>query len=412
MKVNRILITAIAAVMTVSLFACSSSPAAILPAQTPSAAAPSVTPEPSPSATPPQQVTTLHIGMYSDGADPYVKLIHDALQVCANEDPTCHWTIDYKAGQKTPADQLQSVKDFITAQCDALVVIQNSVDATSQCITKAKAVGIPYFGAVRSFASASNATDAAGSCVFDFVQEGKYAGAEGAKSGAKKLVMIEGQLVQESASDQALGYLQAYQESGKNLGGATAQDIVTKQSKVKQNGQQDITVVYWASGGGLAASAQKTMAKAISSLGPKGFDGVYTENDLMMEGVLAAIKSAGLDASKYYLSSGGGSEESWDWVKNGTVQCDVNQSAALEGDTLYQQIKAYFTKQPYRKYVYPYLTEFDANNMNQVFESLIPCTSIEQYMSLRTQNKFVHDITDPKFIDIANMGNTDSPDVS
>ena len=84
----------------------------------------------------------------------------------------CDWNIDYKVGQNTAAEQLQAVEDFITAGYDAIVVIQNSPDTTSECITKCKDAGIPYFGAAHYFGQVPNAKDAAGSCCYDFIEAG------------------------------------------------------------------------------------------------------------------------------------------------------------------------------------------------------------------------------------------------
>ena len=418
---KKFIMIAIVAVLVVALLACSSTPAASSAAASSAAASEAASSAAASSAAPASSAaasasaakeTKLTIGMYADGADSYYQAIKDTMQACADADPTCKWTIDYKVGQNTAAEQLSAVENFITAKYDAMVVIQNSVDTTSECITKAKAAGIPYFGAAHSFATAANATDAAGSCCFDFVQEGKYAGEQGVKAGAKKLIMIEGQLGQGSASDQTLGYLLAYQEAGKNMGGVTAQDIAEQKSQVKQDGKQEIAVVGWASGGWFADPAQKAMANFITSLGPDGFDSVYAQNDPMMEGVLQAMKDAGLDPSKYYLSAGNGREESWAWVKAGTIKCDVNQSAALEGDVLYQQVKAYFTGETYRKYIHPYLNEYDTSNIATLESSLVPFTDTKAYMEKRNAKSIVYDINDPKFVDIANMGNTNPPAAS
>lgn len=402
MKKKRILMIAFIAVLAVGLLACTTNnpPATSAAPSTATSAAPTT----SGTGTASGQVLTLHIGMYADGADSYYQVLHDAMQACANDDPTCQWTIDYKVGQNTAAEQLQAVENFITAKYDAMVVIQNSVDTTSECIAKAKAAGIPYFGAVHSFGTAKNATDAAGSCGYDFVLEGKLAGDQAIKAGAKKVVMIEGQLGQGTAGAQTLGYLQAYEAAGKNLGGVTAEQLATQKNSAKQDGKQDITVVGWASGGWFADPAQKAMANFITSLGPNGFDSVYVQNNPMMEGVLQAMKDAGLDPAKYFLSSGNGREISWQWVKDGVIDADVNQTAALEGDVIYQQVKGYFLKQNYRKYVHPYMTEYDASNVNSV--ALIPFSDVTQYMEQRNAGKFVHDITDPKFTDMPNMGTT------
>jgi ABC-type sugar transport system substrate-binding protein len=399
---KKILMIALIAVLAVGLLACSSTtPAessAAASSEAPASSEAAATESASESAS--AEVLTLDIGMYADGADSYYQVMHDTLQACADEDPTCDWTVNYKVGQNTAAEQLQAVEDFITAGYDAIVVIQNSVDTTSECITKCVDAGIPYFGAAHNFATAPNASDAAGSVCYNFVEEGYLAGEVGQARGASKLIMIEGQLGQGSASAQTEGYLQAYEDAGANMGGVTATALATDKEGAKQDGTQDITVVGWASGGWFADPAQKAMTDFITSLGADGFDSVYAQNDPMMEGVLAAIQDAGLNPSDYYLSAGNGREISWQWVKDGTIQADVNQSAALEGDAVYQQIKAYFNGEDYRKYIHPYLTPYNTDNITEVWDSLVPFSDVDAYMAGRAAGNFVTDINDPKFTDI------------
>lgn len=400
MKLKTMLLAIFIPVFTVALLACSSTATTTTSSVSPSASA--ATTSPSPSAI--NKIKSLKVGMYAGSADPYYQLLHDTLQACANDDTDCKWTVDFRVGPQSPDAQLQAAMDFLSADYDALVFIQDSAEATSKCIDKAKAARVPYFGAYSSFATSSNAKNAAGSCCYDFVQTGKYAGEQAVKSGAKKLIVVESQINQGSTSDQTLGYLLAYQEAGKNLGGSTAQQIAEQKSKAKQDGKQEIKVVSWVSGGGTASSTQQAMAAAIKSLGPQGFDSVYVQSDAMMEGVIDAMKDANLDPSKYFLSACGGTEKSLDWIKDGTIKCDVNLSAALEGDVLYQQIKAYFTGEKYRKYIHPYLTEFDASNIDQVTGMLIPSTDGKTYIAARKANKFAHNISDSKFTDIEKMG--------
>ena len=391
---KKVLLIALIAVLAVGLLACNndnSAATSAAPSASVSAAAPGT------SAAASGEKLTLNIGMYADGADSYYQVLHDTLQACADADPDCAWKVDYKVGQNTAAEQIQAVEDFITSKYDAVVVIQNSPDATSECIAKAKDAGIPYFGACHSFASIANAADAAGSCAFDFIQAGKYAGQDAAQRGVKKVIMIEGQLGQGTASAQSEGFLTAYEEAGKSLGGVTAADLAAKKTGAKQDGTQELTVVGWASGGWFADPAQKAMTDYITSLGPTGFDGVYAQNDPMMEGVLAAMTDAGLNPSDYWLGACNGREMSWDWVANKTITMDVNQSAALEGDTVYQQIKAYFTGQTYRKYVHPYLTPYNIDDI--ATKSLVPFSDVNEYMTQRAANKFPHDITGAEWTD-------------
>jgi len=339
----------------------------------------------------------LSIGFYADGADSYYQVMVDTMKACADLDPECDWTIDYKVGQNTAAEQLQAVEDFITSGYDAIVVIQNSPDTTSECIEKCKAAGIPYFGAAHSFASAENRKDAAGSCCYDFVQAGVYAGEDAMNRGVKKVIMIEGQLGQGSASAQTEGFLRAYEDAGKSLGGVTAQELAANKTEAKQDGSQDIEVIFWASGGWFSDPAQKAMTDAITSFGADGFDGAYVQNDPMMEGVLLAMEDAGLDSSKYWLGASNGREISWQWVKDKVITMDVNQTAALEGDTLYQQVKAFFKGEEYRKYIHPYLTPYNIDDVNNV--ALVPFSDVNAYMDGREAGDFVRDINDPKFVD-------------
>ncbi|MDD3776201.1 MAG: sugar ABC transporter substrate-binding protein [Actinomycetota bacterium] len=346
---------------------------------------------------PAAEVQTLDIGFYADGADSYYQVMVDTMQACADADPETEWTIDYKVGQNTAAEQLQAVEDFITAGYDAIVVIQNSADTTSECITKCQAAGIPYFGAAHSFASAPNATDAAGSCCYNFVEAGVYAGEDALARGVKKVINIEGQLGQGSAGAQTLGFLKAYEDAGMSLGGPTAEEVATKKTEASLDGTQDIEVVFWASGGWFSDPAQKAMTDAITSLGVDGFDGAYVQNDPMMEGVLMAMEEAGLNSSDYWLGASNGREISWQWVKDGVITMDVNQTAALEGDTLYQQVKAHFNGDEYRKYIHPYLTPYNVDNINDV--ALVPFSDVDAYMAGREAGDFVTDINDPKFVD-------------
>jgi ABC-type sugar transport system substrate-binding protein len=401
---KKILMIALIAVLAVGLIACTSTtPAESSEAASSEAASSEAATESASEAASEEasgEVITLDIGFYADGADSYYQAIDDVLVALADQDPECDWTVNYKVGQNTAAEQLQAVEDFITSGYDVIIVIQNSVDTTSECITKCVEAGIPYFGAGHNFASASNASDAAGSCCYNFVDEGYYCGDFAYNEGASKLIMIEGQLGQGSASDQTLGYLQAYEDAGASLGGVTAEELATEKDGATLDGTQEIEVVGWASGGWFADPAQKAMTDFITSLGADGFDSVYAQNDPMMEGVLAAIEDAGLNPSDYTLSAGNGREISWQWVQDGTIKADVNQPATMEGCVLYQQIKAWAQGEEYRKYIHPYLTGYDVNNITEVLPTLIPFTDTANFVEGYNSGAFVTDINDPLFTDI------------
>jgi len=343
------------------------------------------------------EVQTLSIGFYADAADSYYQVAVDTFNACAEADPECDWDVTFKVGQSTAAEQLQAVEDFIIAGYDAMIVIQNNPDTTSECIVKAVDAGIPYFGNTHSFASVSNREDAAGSVAYDFVQAGMYAGEDALARGVEKLINIEGVLGQGSAAAQTLGFLKAYEDAGKSLGGYTAEEVAADKMELSLDGTQEIEVVFWASGGWFSDPAQKAMTDAITSLGPDGFDGAYVQNDPMMEGVLLAMEEAGLNSSDYWLGASNGREISWQWVKDKVITMDVNQTAALEGEALYQQVKAYFKGEEYRKYIHPYLTPYNIDNINDV--ALVPFSDVDKYMEGRAAGDYVTDIDDPKFKD-------------
>jgi ABC-type sugar transport system substrate-binding protein len=337
------------------------------------------------------------IGFYSDAADDYYKVLVDTFTELSKADPECDWDVQGVVGASTAAEQLKAVEDFITAGCDAICVIQNNADTTSECIAKAKDAGIPYFGACHNFSQVTNAKDAAGSCCYDFVQAGVYAGEDALARGAKNIIMIEGVLGQGSAGAQSLGFIKAYADAGKDIGKLTADEYATQ--KPTDGGGADLNIVFWASGNWFADPAKKAMTDAITALGKDGFDGAYVQNDEMMDGAIQAIQEAGLNPADYWLGASNGKEKSWTWVADGTTKMDVNQTAALEGDVVYQQVKAYFAGAEYRKYIHPYLTPF--KNEDVASKQLIPFSDVKEYISQRTAGKFVYDINDAKFLDNA-----------
>jgi len=363
------------------------------------------TPEPAPAPAPVPEDTTETapapagaptIGLYADAADSYYQLLNDAL-VGVAEIIGFDCKVDFKVGQSTADEQLRAVEDFITAGYDAICVIQNNPNTTSECIEKAVQAGIPYFGMTHDFSSVPNSNDAAGAICYDFFDGGYLAGVDACARGVAKVVMIEGVLGQGSAGVFSWGFLQAYEDEGKSLGGYTAEEIAKLKSEVNLDGTQDVEIVFWASGNWFAEAAQKAMQDAITSLGRDGWDGAYVQNNPMMEGVIVAIQDAGLSPSDYWLGSCNGREISWGWVQEGLVTMDVNQPGAMEGAMLAQQLKAYFAGESFRQYLHPYMTPYSIDNIDQLLPSLVPATDIDAFLLGFAAGNFTTDINDPKF---------------
>jgi ABC-type sugar transport system substrate-binding protein len=322
------------------------------------------------------------IGYYMDAADDYYKAGFQVFEALGKEKG---WEIISVVGQGTAPEQLSAVQNFITQKVDAIVVVQNSPQTTSECLKLALAANIPYFGLTQT---SPNEPGLVAFSSFDWVADGKLAGVSAIAHNVKKVIVIEGKLGQGAAGGQTNGFFSAYKEAGKDIG-----DILNNVGVV--GGGADLQAVFWGSGGWFADPAKKAMQDAITALGPNGFDGAYVENDEMMTGALQAMQEAGLDTSKYWLGASNGKEKSWDWVEKGITTMDVNQPPTLEADILFQQVSANFDGKEFKKGIFCPLKAFDKTNMDR--NSMVPWI-LADYMAKRAANAFIWDINDPSFI--------------
>ncbi len=322
------------------------------------------------------------IGYYMDASDDYYKAGFQVFKALATKSG---WEVLDVVGQGTAPEQISAVENFITQKVDALVVVQNSPETTSECLKKAAAAGIPEFHLTHN---PPNQPGLAGFAGFDWVYDGELAAQSAIKHNVKRVIMIEGKLGQGTAAGQTQGFVQGYQKAGKDIGNLL--DSVG----VKGAGGKDLQVVFWGSGGWFADPAKKVMQDAITSLGPDGFDGAYVQNDEMMTGALQAMQEAGLDPSKYWLGSSNGKEKSWDWVAKGLVTMDVNQTPTLEADIAFQQITAHFAGKPYKKAVFVNFMPYEKDTVDK--SKMIPWI-LDDYMAKREANAFKYDINDPVF---------------
>jgi ABC-type sugar transport system substrate-binding protein len=322
------------------------------------------------------------IGYYMDNSDDFYKAGYQVFATLAEREG---WKVLDVVGQGTAPDQLAAVENFITQRVDAMVVVQNSPQTTSECLKLAKAAGIPEFHLTHNPPNEPGLTGFSG---FDWVTIGDLAGQSAMKLKAKRIIMIEGKLGQGTASGQTMGFLQAYKKAGKDVGNAL------ESVGIKGAGGKDLQIVFWGSGNWFADPAKKVMQDAITSLGPKGFDGVYVQNDEMLTGALQAMQEAGLDTSKYWIGSSNGKEKSWKWVASGQVTMDVNECPTLEADICFQQIKAQFAGKPFKKAVFVSIIPYDKKTLDA--SKLVPWI-LEDYMRKRDAKAFKFDINDPVF---------------
>ena len=381
---KKLLILTLAVIMMLAVTACGSNPATPAPASEAPATEASAAEAPAteaPAAEAPAGEAKL-IGYYKDAADDYYKAGYEVFESLAKAEG---WEIIDVVGQGTAPEQISAVENFITGGVDAIVCIQNSPQASAECIEKANAANIPIFFATHNPPNDPLPTGFAG---YNWVQTGKYAGESAIAHGVKRIIMIEGKLGQGTASGQTEGFVKAYEEAGLDIG-----DALTIGGK----GGADLQIVFWGSGGWFADPAKKAMQDAITSLGKDGFDGAYVQNDEMMDGAIQAMEEAGLNPGDYWLGSSNGKEKSWKWVEEGKVTMDVNQTPTLEADLVFQQIKAHFAGQPYKRFVYSALKPYEKDTLDVA--SFVPYIR-DDYMAKREAGAFVYDINDPQFVEM------------
>ncbi|MEG0257699.1 MAG: sugar ABC transporter substrate-binding protein [Christensenella sp.] len=336
---KKIIAVVVCVLMLATVFAgCAPAPAASsAPAEAPAESAKAPAADASKPAEAGKEIT---IGYYKDAADDYYKAGYEVFQALIAADPeTAGWKIIDKVGEGTAAEQISAVEDFITTGVDAIVIVQNSPEASSECIAKANAAGIPYFAATHK-PKIKDGQEIASMVAYNFVEAGEMAGKSAMAHNVNKLILIEGKLGQGGAAEQTDGFIKAYADAGKDVG--TLWDKEAKKANLDGKGGKDLEIVFKGSGGWFADPAKKAVTDAITSLGKDGFNGAYIQNDEMMDGGIQAIEEAGLNPADYWLGSSNGKEKSWKWADEGKVTMDVNQTPTLEADYMYQIVKDYF----------------------------------------------------------------------
>jgi ABC-type sugar transport system substrate-binding protein len=311
------------------------------------------------------EAKSITVGYFKAAADDYYKAGWDVFNALAVKEG---WEVYEIMGDGTDAKMLAAIEDFITQKVDAIVCVQTTSASGAEVAKKAKEADIPFFSLTHQPDAIAGFEPTGASC-YDWIQTGIYAGDSALEYGAEKIIMIEGVQGQGTAAGQTIGFLQSYEDAG-----------------------QAVEVVFTGYGNWFAQGALKAMDEALAAVGPDGFDGVYVHNDEMLDGVLQAIENAGLDSSNYWMGSSNGKEKSWVWVADGKVTMDVNQTASLEADLVFQMIQAEFAGTEYKHYVYSMLKPFTKDNM----DNLVPY-GLDAYMKGREEGAFTYELKDPVF---------------
>ena len=339
--------------------------------------------------TPPKSDGKRHltVGYYMDGADDYYKCGLDVVTYLGENDDEFEWEIISRVGEWRAVDQLAAVEDFITMGVDAMIIVQNSPEASRESIEKANAAGIPYF-ALAQRPWITKDLDLAGFVVTPITVSYDI-GKSAAASGASRFIFIEGALGQDYVSDFTRYILQAFHEAGKDIGGFW-NEKENRADETFQGSSPDFEIVFRGSGNFMTEPAKSLMADAIVSLGPDGFDGIIVGNDEMVDGVLQAMEEAGIDPKPYWIGTSNGKEKSWPWIREGIIDFEISQTPTLEADYMFQIVKDYFGANKIEwKYKFNTCTPFTIDNIDDI--TLIPY-NVKSYFEVRASGKLDYDV--------------------
>jgi D-xylose transport system substrate-binding protein len=192
--------------------------------------------------------------------------------------PSCE--IIYQNATQDAAKQQQQAEAAITQGAKVLVLDAVDVASAGAIVNRAKQQKIPVLSYGRLVADAP--LDYYVSIdPFKVGQQQAQVQLEALKAAGKtnpKIVMINGSPTDSNSAPYKKGAEQVYKEGGAKI--------------VKSYDTPD-----WS-----PDKAQQQMEQTITSLGKSGFDAVYVANDGMAGGAIAAMKSAGMDPAKFYVT--------------------------------------------------------------------------------------------------------------
>jgi D-xylose transport system substrate-binding protein len=196
--------------------------------------------------------------------------------------PTC--TILYSNASQDAAKQQQQAEAAITNGANVLVLDAVDVKSVGAIVKHANQKKIPVIAYDRLISDA----DIASYVSFDNVLQGRIQAKTllddlGSAAAGKSIVMVNGAPTDPSAGDYKKGAHEVFDKSAIKIG-------------------KEYDTPDWS-----PDKAQRQMEQAITALGKSGFVGVYSANDGMASGIIAAMKSAGI-APASRPTTGGDSE--------------------------------------------------------------------------------------------------------
>jgi D-xylose transport system substrate-binding protein len=192
--------------------------------------------------------------------------------------PSCE--IIYENATQDAAKQQQQAEAAITRGAKVLVLDAVDVASAGSIVTRAKQANIPVlsYGRLVSNAPLDYYVSIDPFKVGQQQAQVQLAALKAAGKSAPRIVMINGSPTDSNSAPYKKGAEQIYKNGGAKI--------------VKSYDTPD-----WS-----PDKAQQEMEQTITSLGKTGFDAVYVANDGMAGGAIAAMKSAGLDPGKLYVT--------------------------------------------------------------------------------------------------------------
>jgi D-xylose transport system substrate-binding protein len=189
--------------------------------------------------------------------------------------PSCK--LLYQNASQDAQKQLTQAEAMIAGGANVLVVDAVDVGSVGPIIKEAKAKKIPVIAYDRLISD----QDIAYYVSFDNVRQGRIQAQTlvDKLGGSKPIVMINGAPTDPSAGDYKKGAHQVFDKSAK-----VAKEFDTSD---------------WS-----PDKAQREMEQSITALGKNGFAGVYSANDGMASGAIAAMKGAGIDPKTRPITGG------------------------------------------------------------------------------------------------------------
>jgi D-xylose transport system substrate-binding protein len=219
----------------------------------------------------------------------------------------------YSNASQDAAKQQAQAEAAITKGADVLVLDAVDAEAATATVERAKQADIPVLAYDRLISDA----DIDYYVSFDNVRQGRIAAqtlldgmGDDAKGGS--IVMINGSPTDPSAGDYKKGAHQVFDKSGIKI--------------AKEYDTPD-----WS-----PDKAQQQMEQAITALGKDGFQGVYSANDGMAGGAIAALKGAGIDPSSVPVSGGDAEVAALQRILAGeqymTIYLTIREQAAVSAE--------------------------------------------------------------------------------